>query len=78
MLHNAGAGFFPELDVESAPEIEKRLVPTGIMRTMTDRLLESIGPQERLSVDLRDDKGRLTMRFTPSDLRSSSVEFEIA
>ncbi len=66
-LHRAAAGHFPEIVVDCSPELEKCLVPTGLLRTLADRLLEAAGLTDRVDVTVRRNDGVLTMRFVPGN-----------
>ncbi len=72
-LHRAGAGHFPEIDVDSSPGIDRVLVPTGLLRLLADRLLESAGLLERVTVSLRKNDRTLTIRLMPANVSEMSI-----
>jgi len=72
-LHRAGAGHFPEIDVDSSPGLERILVPTGLLRLLADRLLESAGLLDRVTVSLRKNDGTLTIRLMPANVSDLSI-----
>jgi LytS/YehU family sensor histidine kinase len=71
-LHRAGAGHFPDIKVDAQSGLERLLVPTGLMRLLADRLLESRGPVEQVIVSLRKDDKTLTVRLKRANVNNSS------
>jgi len=72
-LHRAGAGHFPEIDVETSPGLERVLVPTGLLRLLADRLLESSGLLDRVTVSLKRNGGTLTIRLMPANVNDMQI-----
>jgi hypothetical protein len=72
-LHRAGAGHFPEIKVDAAAGIERIAVPTGLMRLLADRLLESKGPIDEVLVTLRKTDKALTIRLVPAHVSEVSI-----
>ncbi len=70
-LHRAGAGHFPDIKVDAQAGLERLLVPTGLMRLMADRLLESRGPVDQVIVSLRKHDKALTVRLKRADVNNS-------
>ena len=72
-LHRAGAGHFPEIDIDTTPGLDRLLVPTGLLRLLADRLLESAGLLERVTVSLRRNDRTLTIRLMPANVSELSI-----
>jgi Putative regulator of cell autolysis len=71
-LHRAAAGHFPRFEMDSPPELEKCLVPNGLLRTLADRLLETTGFPERVVISARRSDKTLTLLFVPDDISATS------
>ena len=71
-LHRAAAGHFPEFEMDASPDLEKSLVPNGLLRTLADRLIEAGGLHERVVISARQADGTLTLSFVPDDINPSS------
>ncbi|MEP6509424.1 MAG: histidine kinase, partial [Gemmatimonadales bacterium] len=74
-LHRAAAGHFPEIEMNWSPGLEKYLVPSGLLRTLVDRLLEMTGLPERVVISAVKSDRVLTLTFVPVDIdpRSPAV-----
>ena len=71
-VHRAGAGDFPELLLEFPKPVEGEVVPTGVTRIMTERLLESGNKPECIIVSIKRTDAGLTIRVAPADVSKTS------
>lgn len=71
-VHRAGAGHFPELLLEIPKPVEDEVVPTGVTRIMTERLLESGNIPECIVVSIKRTDAGLTIRVAPADVSKTS------
>jgi hypothetical protein len=71
-VHRAGAGDFPELLLEFPKPVEGEVVPTGVTRIMTERLLESGNRPECIMVSIKRTDAGLTIRVAPADVSKTS------
>jgi len=71
-VHRAGAGDFPEMLLEIPKPVEDEVVPTGVTRIMTERLLESGNNPECIVVSIRRTDAGLTIRVAPADVSKTS------
>jgi len=71
-VHRAGAGDFPEMLLEIPKPVEGEVVPTGVTRIMTERLLESGNTPECIVVSIKRTDAGLTIRVAPSDVSKTS------
>jgi hypothetical protein len=53
--------------------LDRLLVPTGLLRLLADRLLESAGLLERVTVSLRRNDRTLTIRLIPANVSEMSI-----
>jgi hypothetical protein len=71
-VHRAGAGTFPELLLEIPKPIEDEVVPTGVTRMLTERLLESGNIPECIVVSIRRSDSALTIRVSDASVSEVS------
>lgn len=71
-LHRAAAGHFPDFEMDASPELEKSLVPNGLLRTLADRLIETTGSPERVVISARRFDKTLTLYFAADDIDPTS------
>jgi hypothetical protein len=71
-VHRAGAGEFPELLLEIPKPVEGEVVPTGVTRIMTERVLESGSIPDCIVVSIKRTEVGLTIRVAPADVSKTS------
>jgi LytS/YehU family sensor histidine kinase len=71
-VHRAGAGHFPEVLLEIPKPVEDEVVPTGVTRMLTERLLESGNIPECIVVSIRRTDAALTIRVADATVSEMS------
>ena len=74
-VYHSGAGHFPEIETDIPSVLEKALVPTGVTRTLAERLVEAGNISDRLRVSVRRNDMVLTVTMTPCGVSNRS-EFD--